>query len=272
MKFRFAKTSTNLYKNVTSKKSRDYVGYINERNDEDKAFYDNRKKIVIKHFEKVLLPYLEKIKLTNPSKEIKCLDIGCGDGVVMEALNSLKKSNSLKLKLYGLDLDKDALKSIKFKAELVAASAIKMPFPDNHFDLITSSQTLEHFTESDMIKSLKDTYRVLKKDGFFYAETPNPESLLAKAMGDTWWMYLEEHLILIPPQYMVKKLTEVGFTNILVKTRMEIDEQINELSEIIVRLKPAYLKLIPVRIKAKILKIYANMFNKGAVLVVAAQK
>lgn len=269
---RFVKTSSLLYKNVSSKKERDYVGYINERNDVDQAFYDNRKKIVKKHFEKVLLPFVKQLSQNNGSKEIKCLDIGCGDGVVMDALNSLKKAHSFRMKLYGLDLDRDALKSIKFKAELVVDSAVKMPFPDDTFDLVTSSQTLEHFTESDMLKSMKETYRIMRKGGYFYAETPNPESLLAKAMGKDWWMYLEEHLILIPVQYMKNKLAEIGFSSFKVKSRMEIDEQINELSEIIIRLKPAYLKLIPVRVKAKLLKIYANLFNKGAVLVVLARK
>mgnify|MGYP000479078007 CR=1 FL=1 len=268
----FAKTATLLYKNMSTKKDRDYVGYINERNDEDQRFYDTRKRIVQKSFEIFMLPYLKYLVNQNPGRSIECLDIGCGDGVVLDALYALGKKHSFKINLHGLDLDKDALKAIKYKANLVVASALDMPFSDNKFDLITSSQTLEHFTEKDLKTTLKDTYRVLNKGGYFYAETPNPESLLAKAMGKDWWMYLEEHLVLIPPSYMEKILSEIGFKNIKVKTRMEVDEQINELSEIIVRLKSFYHQVIPVRVKAKLIKIYANLFRKGAVLVAVAQK
>lgn len=267
----FKKTSSLLYKN-TSPKTVDYSNYIKPRNKEDEKFYSERKTIVKLEFENILLPYLKFLTKAFPKKSIKCLDVGCGDGVVLEALNSLNEKKRLNIELFGLDLDKEAMKSIKFKAKLTVASATKMPYSKNFFDFIICSQTLEHFHENDLKKTLSEIYRVLKPGGFFYAETPNPESLLAIVMGKKWWMYLDEHLILIPPLYAKKILSKLGFVNIIVKTRMEIDRQINEVMEIIIRLKLPPLVLIPLRIKAYFIKKFCYIFNKGAVLIIVAQK
>lgn len=147
-----------------------------------------------------------------------------------------------------------------------------MPYSDNFFDLLVCSQTLEHFNENDLKKVLSEIYRVLKPGGYFYAETPNPESLLAKVMGKNWWMYLDEHLILITPQYAKKLLSKLGFLNVIIKTRMEIDRQINETMEIVNRLKFSLLKFIPIRFKAYFIKRLCYIFNSGAVLIIVASK
>jgi SAM-dependent methyltransferase len=45
------------------------------------------------------------------------------------------------------------------------------PFPEGHFDAIISLVTVEHLLSPDHF--LKETYRILQDEGFFYISTPN---------------------------------------------------------------------------------------------------
>lgn len=48
-----------------------------------------------------------------------------------------------------------------------------IPFPDNSVDLVYSSHLLEHFGYNDLIKLLKEVYRVLKPGGEFKVVVPD---------------------------------------------------------------------------------------------------
>ncbi len=49
------------------------------------------------------------------------------------------------------------------------------PFPDGHFDAIISLATIEHLLHVDHF--LKETHRILSRDGYFYLTSPNYAAL-----------------------------------------------------------------------------------------------
>ncbi|MBN8703028.1 MAG: class I SAM-dependent methyltransferase [Bacteroidetes bacterium] len=109
------------------------------------------------------------------SEEIKenstILDIACGTGFGAFHLSKIKGS-----RVYGIDLSEEAItecsnlyknSNLHFKV----GDATKLPFENEHFDYITSFETIEHSTEYSKI--LSEFNRILKKGGVLFLSTPN---------------------------------------------------------------------------------------------------
>lgn len=99
----------------------------------------------------------------------KILDIGCGAG----DYTGIIKQCAPKLKVYGVDISKEAVKrarkdfaNIKFSV----GSAYKLPFPARFFDVVVMKCVLEHL--EDTAKALAEVRRVLVPGGLFYSITP----------------------------------------------------------------------------------------------------
>lgn len=115
--------------------------------------------------------------------EGRALDVGCAYGYLLKRLASefdpvcgLDISHHALQKATALQRAGEVPSSAKFiQADL---SQDSLPFPDNHFDLITALDVLEHTPSVE--ESLKRLARVLKKDGFLIVEIPVRETLLAK--------------------------------------------------------------------------------------------
>lgn len=97
------------------------------------------------------------------------LDVGCGDGILMQNL-------SKKFKLYGVDISDYALKKALERGfcstQVVDLNNFgDLPYDDNFFDNISCLDVLEHILEPEVI--VKEIYRVLKDDGTFIVCVPN---------------------------------------------------------------------------------------------------
>ena len=116
------------------------------------------------------------VKLIKNSRSERLLEIGYGSGIFIPTLNEIASE------IYGLDIHKknkeieDILHKHNIKANLVSASAVKIPFEDSFFDSIFSISAIEFIDELDTV--CKEIKRVLKKDGFFIVITPGYSSLL----------------------------------------------------------------------------------------------
>ena len=111
--------------------------------------------------------YFQVVKLIPQSRPIRILDIGCGDGVLL----SLISQNTL-AKLSGIDQDLKSLQiaKTKVKAKFAKASAYKLPFTKNSFNLVIASEVIEHLKTPE--KMLKEIKRVLKPKGKVIITTP----------------------------------------------------------------------------------------------------
>ena len=86
----------------------------------------------------------------------KILDVGCSVGNFI----SLDPSN-----IIGIDIDRDALKVCKRRGFKVYYNDInnKLKFPNNFFSAIHCRHVIEHL--QNPLKTLKEFYRILKKNG-----------------------------------------------------------------------------------------------------------
>ncbi|HOM02628.1 MAG TPA: class I SAM-dependent methyltransferase [Acetivibrio sp.] len=114
--------------------------------------------------------YRRVVLLVNLTKESNLLDIGYGNGYLLELIYKRYQPN-----LFGIDISQD----MKLSAEKRNARALKdgklnlilgdccaLPYDENFFDAVTSINTIYFW--KDTMEGLKQIHRCLKPDGTFY--------------------------------------------------------------------------------------------------------
>ena len=145
-------------------------------------------------------------------KKGKFLELGAGSG---EMLNQFK---NLGFDVEGLDLDPKAVKNAKQKdLKIYHGDIFSKKFKENTYDIIFSSHFIEHVP--DPIKVIKESLRILKKDGTFVAITPNTSSFLHKLLK--WrWLGLDppRHLHMFDATQLQKIAHKLGFKEVTVSS------------------------------------------------------
>lgn len=96
------------------------------------------------------------------AKNARVLDYGCGTGAILTGLENIDKNGS-----YGVDVSESAIEFAKskfadYKWRKVPIDDV-LPFSDASFDVVISSEVLEHVFDVDGY--LKELHRVLKPNG-----------------------------------------------------------------------------------------------------------
>ena len=139
-------------------------------------------------------------------KDKSLLDAGCGTGWFSKA------AFDRGAKVTSMDLGENLLAQVakKCQSQKIVGSILDIPFPENTFDYVVSSEVIEHTPEP--FKALSEIYRVLKPGGVMVISTPNKFWY--------WSLWVANKLNLRPYQglenwsgyYQLKKETiKVGF-------------------------------------------------------------
>ncbi|MBC8462272.1 MAG: class I SAM-dependent methyltransferase [Deltaproteobacteria bacterium] len=113
---------------------------------------------------------LEHVKNRSPCS---VLDIGCRWGKDLQRVAVMNAD----IDIFGVDICSDAIKVASKKFEknqnvhLYQAKGEVLPFKDNYFDIIFSSEVIEHIDQVEQF--IKEVHRVLKNQGAFIITTPS---------------------------------------------------------------------------------------------------
>jgi len=144
--------------------------------------------------------------LNNDLKNKKLLDAGCGTGWFS------KRACELEAEVTSLDLGENLLNEVAKKCDSrrVQGSILELPFNDNEFDIVVSSEVIEHIPRP--LDAIDEFFRVLKPDGILVLTTPNKlwffSIWLANVLGLRPYQGLENW---VSWYQMKKKINEAGF-------------------------------------------------------------
>jgi SAM-dependent methyltransferase len=139
--------------------------------------YIENKGILINHgarYAKIISKYIH-----NPGS---ILDVGCSAGFILKGFELAGWS------CHGIEPNKTmveySIKEFGFNTQIGSLESFES---NKKFDLITLLQVIGHFHDID--KAIKNTYDLLKSDGFVLVESWNRDSLYARFLGKHWHEY-----------------------------------------------------------------------------------
>ncbi len=143
------------------------------------------------------------VTLLKPNKDTKHLDVACGLGLLLRAMNSQCAE------VYGIDISSEAINQSKKycpDASLTEGNAELLPYPDQTFDSVSCIGSLERMIDRPRV--LKEQRRVAKQNARFCYMVRNSENISWKyflkpfglenkkghqdAMNLQWWKNLFE--------------------------------------------------------------------------------
>src|SRR6266404_1782619 len=109
---------------------------------------------------------LEAIENAGQQLGGNCLDIGSGGGQLLRLIAA-----RYSLTPYACDFLNGLMETPGQKVELVDLNHETLPYPNNHFGLVTCVETIEHLENFRAV--VREIYRVLEPGGMAVISTPN---------------------------------------------------------------------------------------------------
>lgn len=178
------------------------VSELNKFYGMSKFTYDDEVVNLKKTYLSALMPILGKLK-----KDSKILEVGCGNGFLMEELQKLGF-----FKVWGFEPSREAIERAKPKTRARILNSVfgKNQFGKKQFDIICAFQTFDHIANPEVF--LKDCLAILKPGGFFLTFNHNVESLSAKILGERSPIVDIEHPYLYSKSTIYMLLLKFGFS------------------------------------------------------------
>ncbi len=101
----------------------------------------------------------------------RLLDVGCGNGAYTTAMaDGFGEVYGIDLEPHRLEVFRDQVRG-DAKFHVAEGSAEHLEFPDDHFDVVTAIEVIEHVVDLD--RALAEIHRVLRPGGAFLITCPN---------------------------------------------------------------------------------------------------
>lgn len=131
----------------------------------------------------------EIVKELIRNNRCRVLDVGCGDGSLLEPFCGSQEC-------YGVDVSEVQLKKARMKGIRTCRIDLereRLPFANDFFDLIVCSETIEHLLDADNL--LQEIHRTVRLGGAFILTFPNVNQPIS------WLMQI---LFDLPPRFSAR--------------------------------------------------------------------
>jgi ubiquinone/menaquinone biosynthesis C-methylase UbiE len=116
-----------------------------------------------------------KMKRGGLSDNLDVIDLGAGSGKFLQSLQTNLGAN-----VTGLDISPERIANALQKNKGISylqGTMDAVPAPDNSFDIVVSTQTVEHLLDQDLDKAFSEMARILKPKGLLFITTRFNEDL-----------------------------------------------------------------------------------------------
>lgn len=136
-----------------------------------------------------LVRHVLQVARSRHLRSLSLLDLGTGSGDTPRALRHRLERRGLRVRWVGLDRnERVAHLGARPGESLVVGDALQLPFPDDAFDVVTSTLFLHHFTDRTMKLVLKEAARVARHGVVMSDLERHPLHYLgARCLGATLW-------------------------------------------------------------------------------------
>lgn len=137
--------------------------------------------------------------------DARILDVGCAKGFMIYDFKLLMPQADIR----GVDVSHYAIENAKEEVRdfVQVADAVKLPFPDDYFDLVISINTIHNLPLDQCKQSLREIQRVTRKDAFLTVDAwrndAEKKSMLAWNLTALTYMHVDD---------WKKVFDEVGYT------------------------------------------------------------
>jgi ubiquinone/menaquinone biosynthesis C-methylase UbiE len=148
-------------------------------------------------------------KFSHCQRDLRILDISCGDGVGLRVFKDLGFKN-----VVGVDYNEDKVKNARLTGYEVFQADMHVldMFENSSFDIVYSSHTLEHAYSP--LKVINEFHRILKPECLLYLVLPFPDTGPDDAHGGKYELKTHQK----DPTVVTDVITAAGFLPICTET------------------------------------------------------
>lgn len=152
---------------------------------------------------KFLANVKEEVEFINSLPPSKVLDVGCGLGFLLGAIDD-------KHQKFGLEVSSFAADYAKKYAAIYNTKLEEANFEDNSFDVIVSHHVIEHIENPEIF--MQNIRKILKPEGYLILSTPDFDCVCARLFKENYRMlYDKTHTSLFSFASLKSMLIDFGF-------------------------------------------------------------